>query len=656
MTTTDSPSLSESSVFTPPEAREDVDEWLADREAAIAELTTAFLRELIVGAAERYFASLTAAAPFEADGMQAAWDAWVRGELGEELGGMHRSGSLSAWLQAPGTMPPDPAKMWAAVSEQNALQYQMLATNRVVGMGPRMWTDVNRKIARGVHQGVNTETIKATIEDLTGYSEFRADTIARTETVGAYNGGEWDGARALGPYGPRFKSWLAASDRRTRPSHVEADGQTKPFEEPFDVGGVRMMRPHDMGAPAAEVVNCRCVLQLYYVGDTLPDGTVVEDPEAPDVDPLAADIAAEQDNVVRQRYLSSSDNRRMAESEAAVRRMGKRIDDEVTAALAKRGLVRPPSRAATEAAYKKAEAAKLKSFDRAALKLAKGEGFDGSDWHVWWDNLPDSDPRRTLPGLRDHLLSVDKAYNRAFYAAEDAYNLMKRGALDFHPRIYAAAYRNELRNQLARVRRMETGTARPAVGRNVYHPDQPDDTWFTGHGDTVHRNADEFYPTDWMERSREHGPLWIGDGDASRRGFAFAPSRQDRNTMIHIPRGDVDNVSLHLHEYGHRMEEVIPQIRTHEQAFLRRRAKESGEKITAPKKLSDITKNRAYGSHEVAIEDKFTNPYVGKVYGTGWTSPAEVLSMGVEGLNDGRYDFYLDEDYLHFIVGLLTAI
>jgi hypothetical protein len=90
----------------------------------------------------------------------------------------------------------------------------------------------------------------------------RARTVARTEVVGAYNGGLHDAFSMLVADDPDtefVKRWLATEDSRTRPDHVEADGQTVPWGQAFTVGGFQMQHPHDPDAPAKEVVNCRCV-------------------------------------------------------------------------------------------------------------------------------------------------------------------------------------------------------------------------------------------------------------------------------------------------------------------------------------------------------------------------------------------------------------
>lgn len=86
---------------------------------------------------------------------------------------------------------------------------------------------------------------------------WRAEMIARTETTRLQS----EGTQALGEeWGVKKKAWLATQDDRTRDSHLDADGQEVALDEPFDIGGYKMMQPGDMdmGAPISEVANCRC--------------------------------------------------------------------------------------------------------------------------------------------------------------------------------------------------------------------------------------------------------------------------------------------------------------------------------------------------------------------------------------------------------------
>lgn len=53
------------------------------------------------------------------------------------------------------------------------------------------------------------------------------------------------------------KQWRHVGHPRIpRPTHLAADGQHVPVDEPFDIGGVKMMFPRDSAAPIEETINC----------------------------------------------------------------------------------------------------------------------------------------------------------------------------------------------------------------------------------------------------------------------------------------------------------------------------------------------------------------------------------------------------------------
>ncbi|RJL19346.1 hypothetical protein [Bailinhaonella thermotolerans] len=94
--------------------------------------------------------------------------------------------------------------------------------------------------------------------------------IARTETMGALNGGAYAGAVAWSEASgePMWRQWLATPepDTRIRRSHRRADGQIRPELEPFDVGDAQLTFPGTPMGPAHEVINCRCTA-LYLDED-----------------------------------------------------------------------------------------------------------------------------------------------------------------------------------------------------------------------------------------------------------------------------------------------------------------------------------------------------------------------------------------------------
>ena len=52
--------------------------------------------------------------------------------------------------------------------------------------------------------------------------------------------------------------WGTVGDSHVRDSHARANGQVRPLEVPFTVGGHALKHPRDPAGPAQEVLGCRC--------------------------------------------------------------------------------------------------------------------------------------------------------------------------------------------------------------------------------------------------------------------------------------------------------------------------------------------------------------------------------------------------------------
>lgn len=127
---------------------------------------------------------------------------------------------------------------------------------------------VRKELAEGVSAGESTYDLAKRIDSyLEPLYANRAETVARSEVIPASHLGSQMAARATGL--PARKSWISTPGVRTRASHQSADGQTVGLDEPYVVGGSRLMFPGDgsMGAPADEVVNCRCA-ESYELQET----------------------------------------------------------------------------------------------------------------------------------------------------------------------------------------------------------------------------------------------------------------------------------------------------------------------------------------------------------------------------------------------------
>lgn len=83
---------------------------------------------------------------------------------------------------------------------------------------------------------------------------------------------------------------------------------------------------------------------------------------------------------------------------------------------------------------------------------------------------------------------------------------------------------------------------------------------------------------------------------------------------------------LTLHEVAHRVEYEFPEISVANKNWVQARSRNAGCS-DEPAKLKDLAPKGKYADTEIALEDHFVDPYVGKVYPDLAT---EVLSMGLE--------------------------
>lgn len=130
-------------------------------------------------------------------------------------------------------------------------------------------TAIRRRISEGLAAGrSNADIAKRIREDAPGYNRTRAETIAITETHNAGVGATYTAVDSLGYQ--TEKTWVAVGDRRTRPSHAAASGQTVAMDKNFTVGGSSMPRP-GVG-PSKETVRCRCCLTYRISEAAQADG------------------------------------------------------------------------------------------------------------------------------------------------------------------------------------------------------------------------------------------------------------------------------------------------------------------------------------------------------------------------------------------------
>lgn len=140
--------------------------------------------------------------------------------------------------------------------------------------------DPRQALLRELRDGRSDRTIEAAlrngtpltrdqIEKMVGrYREnmiaFRAEVIARTESLAAVHGGSYEMFRqavASGQLDERevYRTWITAKDARVRDSHSTMEGQEQSGLTSFISGAGNHLRfPGDPDAPARDRIQCRC--------------------------------------------------------------------------------------------------------------------------------------------------------------------------------------------------------------------------------------------------------------------------------------------------------------------------------------------------------------------------------------------------------------
>lgn len=128
------------------------------------------------------------------------------------------------------------------------------------------------RIRKAIESGepLDQKTIDAAITRMQQRTlKYRADVIARTESINALRAGQFESIaqaveRGQVELSDVVKRWDASGDDRTREWHLAAELQYKedglPFSQPFIVGGEPMMYPGDPAGSGRNTIQCRCRL------------------------------------------------------------------------------------------------------------------------------------------------------------------------------------------------------------------------------------------------------------------------------------------------------------------------------------------------------------------------------------------------------------
>jgi hypothetical protein len=153
--------------------------------------------------------------------------------------------------------------------------------------------------------------------------------------------------------------------------------------------------------------------------------------------------------------------------------------------------------------------------------------------------------------------------------------------------------------------------------------------------------AVECLPKEWTD----------GQKKPNLRAVTGRASYCDADKQVNCRDGDYSTM---LHEFGHFLEYHVPGITEAEKAFHEERTE--GEPLV---KLKDLLPHSGYKRDEKTKEDRFSDPYVGKVYGyDAW----EILTMGLQLVfyeEQSRREGHVrreDVDHANWVLGLLMAL
>jgi len=144
---------------------------------------------------------------------------------------------------------PDGSKILAWVKKQEKLKSKLVNETTM--------QDVDKIISQLRAEGASIPDMVKATRDYFGGISYRAERVARTETISCNNASAHE---TYAENGVTKQEWLSTSDDRTRPDHVEADGQVAGIDEGFTVGGETLLYPGDPNGSAENVIQCRCTL------------------------------------------------------------------------------------------------------------------------------------------------------------------------------------------------------------------------------------------------------------------------------------------------------------------------------------------------------------------------------------------------------------
>lgn len=161
---------------------------------------------------------------------------------------------------------------------QQVIALTDFSADLIRNIGDDMRGKINTQIRLGVLGGTSPFRTMQAITGIMGTKApgrvvrgvaARAETILRTEMGRVYSIANQQQMDITAEDIPGLtKRWIATGDTRTRLTHLLVHIQTAanpiPYDQPFSVGGAKLLHPHDPSGPPGETINCRCTQQVVH--------------------------------------------------------------------------------------------------------------------------------------------------------------------------------------------------------------------------------------------------------------------------------------------------------------------------------------------------------------------------------------------------------
>lgn len=158
------------------------------------------------------------------------------------------------------------------LSDELIVSAHEITSDAITGISDEMRKDISRSLRRSILTGENNYQAARKLDKIIGITKNkgymnRADVIARTEINTAFSMARQEKDLQVSKDIPGLKKqWVSGPRPRHKDmgggrgfvSHQDPNGQIRNVDEPFDVGGEKIMYPRDPSAKPENRINCDC--------------------------------------------------------------------------------------------------------------------------------------------------------------------------------------------------------------------------------------------------------------------------------------------------------------------------------------------------------------------------------------------------------------